>query len=79
MTILFFANTRDIAGCHSVEWAVDSPQTEEALWHWLGERFPNLLSLKSSTRIARNGEWLAQGDLLMPGDEVAILPPVSGG
>jgi molybdopterin converting factor small subunit len=79
MTILFFATTREIAGCHSVEWEAASPQTEEALWDWLGGRFPNLLPLKSSTRIARNGEWLARGQPLMPNDEVAVLPPVSGG
>lgn len=79
MTILFFSTTREIAGCHSLDWSVHSPQTEEALWDWLGGRFPNLLPLKSSTRIARNGEWLKRGQLLMPDDEVAVLPPVSGG
>jgi molybdopterin converting factor subunit 1 len=79
MTILFFASTREITGCASLNWDVESPQTAEALWDWLGGRFPNLLPLKSSTRIARNGEWLQRSEILQPGDEVAVLPPVSGG
>lgn len=79
MRILFFAATRDLAGCDSTEWDVGSEQTVESLWDWLEGRFPALISLKSSTRIARNGAWLARGELLQPGDEVAVMPPVSGG
>ena len=79
MRILFFAMTRDLAGCDSMDWEVGSEQTEEALWDWLAGRFPALLALKSSTRIARNGVWLRRGEMLQPGDEVAVMPPVSGG
>lgn len=79
MRILFFATTRDLAGCDTVEWDAGSEQTEEALWDWLAGRFPALLPMKSSTRIARNGAWLMRGELLRPGDEVAVMPPVSGG
>lgn len=79
MKILFFATTRDLAGSEAVDWETDSPQTEEALWAWLGDRFPGLLPLKSSTRLARNGTWLRGGEIFQPGDEVAVLPPVSGG
>lgn len=79
MKILFFANTRELAGCSSIEWETSVPITEEALWHWLGGHFPALLSIKNSTRLARNGVWLSRGELLHPGDEVAVLPPVSGG
>lgn len=79
MRILFFATTRDLAGCDSAEWETPEPQSEEALWHWLAGRFPALAALKSSTRLARNGCWLERGGMLNPNDEVAVLPPVSGG
>jgi molybdopterin synthase catalytic subunit/molybdopterin synthase sulfur carrier subunit len=79
MRILFFATTRDLAGCDSANWNTDTEQSAENLWNWLSVSFPALLPLKPSTRIARNGTWLMQGELLQPGDEVAVLPPVSGG
>jgi molybdopterin converting factor small subunit len=79
MKVLFFANTRELAGCSSIELEPSGPMTEEALWDWLGGRFPALAPMKNSTRLARNGVWLSRGELLEPGDEVAVLPPVSGG
>ena len=79
MRILFSATARDLAGCDSIDWETGSEQTEEALWEWLAGRFSALLPLKSSTRIARNGSWLMRGEMLRPGDEVAVIPPVSGG
>jgi molybdopterin converting factor small subunit len=79
MRILFFARTRELAGCDSIDWETGEAQSEEALWHWLGGRFPALAALKSSTRLARNGARLERGGFLNPNDEVAVLPPVSGG
>jgi molybdopterin converting factor small subunit len=35
--------------------------------------------LRGSVRIARNRDYLAAGGHLLPGDEVALIPPVSGG
>ena len=33
----------------------------------------------ASSRVWRNGEPCAEADIVGPGDEVAVLPPVSGG
>jgi molybdopterin converting factor small subunit len=53
--------------------------TQEALWTLLVERFPALRESRHAIRIARNQQFLLPGERLQPGDEVALLPPVSGG
>lgn len=40
---------------------------------------PELVALRASTRIARNGNLVGDGERLNEGDEVALLPPVGGG
>src|SRR5262249_27168764 len=45
----------------------------------LGERCPALVSLLSRSAMAVNGEFARDGDLVPPGAEIALLPPVSGG
>jgi sulfur-carrier protein len=53
--------------------------TLEELWPLLAERHPDLSPMRESLAFAVNGEY-ARGDArISPGDEVAILPPVSGG
>lgn len=78
-TILFFAQARDATSSDSADWPISEAQSEEALWKWLITRFPRLAPLRQTCRIARNGSYLAAGEQLQPGDEVAIIPPVSGG
>ena len=41
--------------------------------------YPPLASLRGSVRVARNCEYLAAGEHFRPGDEAALIPPVSGG
>jgi molybdopterin converting factor small subunit len=53
--------------------------SQEALWQLLLERFPALQKSQSAIRIARNHQFLLPGEKLQPGDEVALIPPVSGG
>jgi molybdopterin converting factor small subunit len=53
--------------------------SQEALWGLLVERFPALRENRYSIRLARNHQFLLPGEKLQPGDEVALLPPVSGG
>ena len=79
MKILFFAQTREVTRLPTTEWVVETPQSADALWTWLKKLHPDLASFQGSTRLARNGEYLGAGELLNPGDEVALIPPVSGG
>jgi molybdopterin converting factor small subunit len=79
MRILFFANARDAAGCSSTEITGSTPLTIEELWKRLLEIQPSLAPWRPICRIARNGSYLGEGEMLNPDDEVALLPPVSGG
>lgn len=76
--VLFFAVAREAAGCEEWQWARDEPATVEELWAALLGAFPNLAPLRPAVRLARNLEYFAGGDI-RPGDEVALIPPVSGG
>ena len=51
----------------------------EELWSLLLARVPELKPLRPSIRLALNGEFLAEAATLHPGDEIALIPPVSGG
>jgi len=48
-------------------------------WQTLAEQHPGLVAHRPFVRAARNGAYAAWDALLDEGDEVAFLPPVSGG
>ena len=52
---------------------------EEEFWKRLVKRHSGLDSFKASVRLARNHEFLSSCELFQPGDEFALIPPVSGG
>jgi molybdopterin converting factor subunit 1 len=79
MTVLYFAQTRRLAGLASETLALSSPVTAEALWNEILARHPALAPLRSVTRLARNGEFTTVDTVFAPGDEIALIPPVSGG
>lgn len=53
--------------------------SQEAFWQSLLERFPEMQGSRSSVRLARGSSFLLPDDILNPGDELALIPPVSGG
>lgn len=79
MTVLYFAQARRLVGLASETLPLTSPVTAAALWTEILARHPALAPLRSVTRLARNGEFAAADALFAPGDEVALIPPVSGG
>jgi molybdopterin converting factor subunit 1 len=79
MRILFFAQLKDATGCEFVDLAPPSPLTHDGLWAALLDKFPALAVHRSSVRLARNCEYAAPEAMFSLGDEVALLPPVSGG
>lgn len=79
--VTFFAAARDAAGCDSAEvaWDGDGALSGENFWTLVDERFPRLAASRSGMRLARNLEYLPEDGVVRPGDEVAVIPPVSGG
>jgi len=70
---------REIAGTRDLEQELPDGATIEDSWTALVERFPRLASGRAAVRFARNGAYTDAGTRLADGDEVAMIPPVSGG
>ena len=76
--VLLFGAAADRAGTRETQVPAGEITLEE-LWLLLAERHPGLSPMRDTLAFAVNGEY-ARGDTrLSPGDEVAVLPPVSGG
>ena len=78
MRVLFFAQLKDVTGCESAELALPAANAEQ-LWTELLKRFPKLAAHKQNVRLARNWEYAAPDAKFSDSDEVALIPPVSGG
>jgi molybdopterin converting factor subunit 1 len=79
MRILFFAQLKDATGCGSTELSVTSPLSTEQFWTELLKQFPELAAHRASVRLARNHEYSLPDTKFLNNDEVALIPPVSGG
>ena len=79
MRILYFAQARLATTLPEESLKTSTTLSAEKLWEELVRRHPQLATLQTSCRLARNGRFLSEGETLEPGDEVAVLPPVSGG
>jgi molybdopterin converting factor subunit 1 len=79
MKVLFFAQSREAAGCDDYLLKVEKPMTESEFWAALVDAFPGLASYQKTARLARRETYLQKGECLDPADEIAVIPPVSGG
>lgn len=77
--VRLFAIQREQVGTRSVDLELAGGSTIEDAWAALVARFPVLAPGRSSVRFARNGAYAAPTDVLADGDELAVIPPVSGG
>jgi molybdopterin synthase catalytic subunit len=77
--IRLFAIQRELAGTR--EHILDLPDgsTVGDAWDGLVASFPALAPGRASVRFARNGAYADADTPLSEGDEVAMIPPVSGG
>jgi molybdopterin converting factor subunit 1 len=76
--ILFFAQLREVTGVDQAEIEVGGVDAS-SLWNSLLTSWPGLVAYQSQIRLARNGRYVGSGEVFESGDEVALIPPVSGG
>ncbi len=77
--VLFFGRLRELIGV--AEEGVELPigATLAQVFEQYAERFPKLTGFRGSMVVSRNQEFAAWDTLVAAGDEIAFLPPVSGG
>ena len=78
MKVLAFGIVKEILGSGSIIAPLGSDVLVAMLKTKLEEQYPRLKQL-SSFMIAVNGEYAGADTVIKEGDEVAIIPPVSGG
>jgi MoaE-MoaD fusion protein len=77
--IRLFAIQRELAGTREVALDLPDGATVEDAWTALVAIHPGLAPGRASVRFARNGAYADPSTPLTDGDEVAMIPPVSGG
>ena len=77
--VKFFASYREIAGRPEEMLNLREGTTVSALLDSLREKYPKLGSLSDNIIVSVNKKYAREEVALKEGDEVALLPPVSGG
>ncbi len=77
--VRLFAVQREIAGTREVGLDLPATATVGDAWVGLVALHPALGPGRASVRFARNGAYAEASTVLADGDEVAMIPPVSGG
>jgi len=78
ITVRFFAHLKDIAGMESVSLPLERDCPLKQIIAQLEETIPSLRGCRG-IQIAVNQEFMNQKAIIHPGDEIAFLPPFSGG
>ena len=77
--VLLFGAAADRAGTRKVQLDLERSTTLREVWPLLADRYPELSSMRDTLAFAVNGEYAKMAESVGPGDEIAVLPPVSGG
>lgn len=77
--VRFFAGHRDIVGASEQSFTLAPGATVGALWERLASDYPRLKGYSGRLLYAVNQQYSELATELRDGDEVAFIPPVSGG
>lgn len=79
VTLRYFAVVRETLGRSEENRRIDEGTTAGALFDLLATETPQLAAMKSATMLMVNQEFAPPDRVLREGDELALIPPVSGG
>jgi molybdopterin converting factor subunit 1 len=79
VTVRLFARLRDVVGSPDVSCDVVTGASIRSVWEDLVAQYPDLAAYTRIISCARNTEYAKLDDPVADGDEIAFLPPVSGG
>lgn len=77
--LLLFASCAEIIGQKELDFTLADGSTVQSLLSRLTTEYPGLEALRDVLSVAVNTEYVKQTHPLEQGDEVALIPPVSGG
>lgn len=80
--VLYFAKSVELAGVKEELVTVPTPVSSRDLWTLLLQRHPRLVVLQDQVVLAVRQQYVAIGNQVVTlgeGDEVAVVPPLSGG
>jgi molybdopterin converting factor subunit 1 len=79
VTIRLFARLRELAGASELRQELPEGADAKTAWQSLVGTYPTLAAYEPAISCAVNAEYARLTTTLKHGDEVAFLPPVSGG
>ena len=79
VTIRLFARLRELAGASELDRDVPEGSAASDIWRTLAGEFPALKDYTGAISVAINEDYARMSAAVRDGDEVAFLPPVSGG
>jgi len=79
VNVRLFATVKDLVGSGEVELTLEDGAPASRVLDHFAERYPRFSEWRHHLRLAVNSEYAEGTHLLQDGDEVAIIPPVSGG